>query len=109
MVKSIGDSSRGHRFDSQHPHVDLQLSVPPVPNDLMPSSGFCALGTHVIHRHKCKQNIYTHKIFKKMYQSALGSKQYQPHRANLLFASVTSTGVCRVCLSRSGLPDSVCY
>jgi hypothetical protein len=28
-------------FDSQPPHSDLQPSVPPVADDLMPSSGFC--------------------------------------------------------------------
>ena len=37
MVKSIGCSSRGPEFNSQHPHGGSQPSVTPVLGDLMPS------------------------------------------------------------------------
>ena len=35
VVKSIGYSSRGPGFNSQHPHGSLYLSVTPVPGDLI--------------------------------------------------------------------------
>ena len=41
MGKSIGWSSRGPGFDSQHPYGGLHPSVAPVPGRLMPPSGFC--------------------------------------------------------------------
>jgi hypothetical protein len=40
MVKSIGCSSRGPGFDSQHPHGGLEPPAIPVLGYLMPSSGF---------------------------------------------------------------------
>ena len=39
VVRCTGCSSRGPRFDSQHPHDGSQPSVTLVPGDLMPSSG----------------------------------------------------------------------
>jgi hypothetical protein len=33
VIKSTGCSSRGQRFDSQHPHGSLQSSLTPVPGD----------------------------------------------------------------------------
>lgn len=38
-VKNIGCSSRGSRFNSQHPHGRSQPSLTPVPGGLTPSSG----------------------------------------------------------------------
>ena len=38
-LRSTGCSSRGPRFNSQHPHGSSQVSVTPVPGDLIPSSG----------------------------------------------------------------------
>ena len=38
-VKSTEYSSRGSRFESQHPHDGSRASVTPVPGNLMPSSG----------------------------------------------------------------------
>ena len=36
-VKSTGCSLSGPEFDSQHPHDILELSVTPVPGDLIPA------------------------------------------------------------------------
>ena len=51
VVMSTGCSSKGPRFNSQHPHGSSQLSVTPVPGDLTPS-----------HRHTSGQNTNVHKI-----------------------------------------------
>lgn len=40
MVKSTACSSRGPRFNSQHPHDGTQLSVTPDPGDLTPFLAF---------------------------------------------------------------------
>jgi hypothetical protein len=37
VVKKTGFSSRGPRFNSQHPHGISQLLITPVPGDLVPS------------------------------------------------------------------------
>jgi hypothetical protein len=49
VVKSTGCHSRRHRFDSQHPHGRLQLSVTPVAGDQMPSSGMVYDCMHVVY------------------------------------------------------------
>lgn len=43
MFQQLGtlDASRGLGFDFQHTHGRLELLVTPVPEDSMPSSGFC--------------------------------------------------------------------
>lgn len=52
VIKSSGSSSRGPRFNFQHPHGSLQLSVIPGGGDLAPS-----------HRHTTSgQNTNAHKI-----------------------------------------------
>lgn len=52
VIKSPGCSSRGSRFNVQHPHGSLQLSVIPGRGDLAPS-----------HRHTTSgQNTSAHKI-----------------------------------------------
>lgn len=38
--RSPGCSSRGPGIESQHPHYATQLSLTPVPGNLIPSSGF---------------------------------------------------------------------
>lgn len=53
VVKRIGYSSRGLKFESQHPHDDLSPSSRG--SDALPS-------THMVTRHKCKQNTHTYKI-----------------------------------------------
>jgi hypothetical protein len=53
-IKSTDCSSRGHRFNSQHPHSSSQLCMTPVPENWTPS-----------HRHTCRQNTNAHKISNK--------------------------------------------
>ena len=53
-TKSTHCSSRGSRFNSQHPHGNSQLFVTPVPGDLTPS-----------HRYTHRQNTNAHKIILK--------------------------------------------
>lgn len=50
MLKGTHCSSRGPGFKSQHPHGGSQLSVTPVPVDLIPQ-----------HMHPCSQNTNVHK------------------------------------------------
>ena len=40
VFKCICCSSIGPRFNSQHLHDNSELSITPIPGDLMPSSGF---------------------------------------------------------------------
>jgi hypothetical protein len=66
-VKSPGCSSKGPRFNSQHPHGSLQISVTPVPGDLTPS-------------HTCasSQNTSIHKIkINKPFFKTLKSMQFK--------------------------------
>jgi hypothetical protein len=56
MVETISCSSRGLGFNSQHGSSQPSITPnvlfwPPQP-----------MGMDVVHRHKCKQNTYTHKI-----------------------------------------------
>lgn len=46
---------------AQHPHDNSQAPITRVPRDLMPSSGTHGHCMHVVHRHTCRQNIYTLK------------------------------------------------
>jgi hypothetical protein len=46
VFKSTGCSSRGPRFNSQHPYNGSQISVTPVPGNITPSSGFLR---HCVH------------------------------------------------------------
>jgi hypothetical protein len=50
-VKNTGCYCRGPGFDSQHPHSGSQVSITPVPEDPMPSFGFCRHCTYVIKRY----------------------------------------------------------
>lgn len=59
--KSTGCSSRGFRFNSQHPQGISQLSRPPVPGALMPSSDIHRHHTFVAYRYICKQNSHMQK------------------------------------------------
>lgn len=52
-------SQRGPRFSVQHTW-DLQPSLTPVPENMLSFSLLCGHCTHVIHRHECKENTYTH-------------------------------------------------
>jgi hypothetical protein len=47
VVKGSCRSCRRPRFSSQCPHGGSQLFVPPVPEDLAPSSGLCAYQAHM--------------------------------------------------------------
>jgi hypothetical protein len=47
MAKSSGCSSRGPRFNSQHPHGSSKLSATPIPGNLTPS-----------HRHTGKTSMH---------------------------------------------------
>jgi hypothetical protein len=49
-VKSTGSSSRGSGFDSPHPHGVSQISVTPVPGNMMSFSGLHGHCMHVVHR-----------------------------------------------------------
>ena len=57
VVKSTGCSSRGPRFEPQHPHVGSQPSITPAPGDLVTSSGLeghytqCGAYTHMQTKH----------------------------------------------------------
>lgn len=53
-LRALGCSTRGHRFNSQHPHGILQLSVASGPEDLPPS-----------HRRTCWQNANAGEIYKR--------------------------------------------
>jgi hypothetical protein len=55
-----GFSCIGLGFDSQQPHDGLP-SITLVPGHLIPSSGFHEAHI-VVHRHICKQNMYSHKL-----------------------------------------------
>lgn len=48
LIKNISCSGLGLRFGSQHPQGGAP-SVTPVPEDSIPSSGFCRHGEHVAH------------------------------------------------------------
>ena len=60
-IKSIGCSSRGTRFNSQHPRGGSQPPVTPALAVQFPLQPMWILGTHMIHRHTCRQNIHIHK------------------------------------------------
>lgn len=51
-------SSRGPKSDIQHPYEDRQLSVTPVPEDLMLSSGLRGGCTYVVQRNAVKTSIH---------------------------------------------------
>jgi hypothetical protein len=53
VVKSVGYSSIGPRFDSQHPHGDSRPSVAPVLGALMASMG---AALHAQGAHTCRRN-----------------------------------------------------
>lgn len=65
-------SSRGPSLDPQRPPGGSQLSVTPVPENVMPSFGLYRHQTQETYRHTCKQNTSAHKIkinlFKKQQQ-----------------------------------------
>jgi hypothetical protein len=51
-IKGTSCSSRGLRFNPQHPHhVCLQPSVTPVPGNPTLSSDLCGRIVHVVYRH----------------------------------------------------------
>lgn len=47
VVKSSGSSSTGYRLNSHLPHSGSELSVFPVPEDLLSSSSSCGYQTHM--------------------------------------------------------------
>jgi hypothetical protein len=51
QLKNIGCSSRGLRFDSQHPHGGSQPSITLVSDDLVSSFGLCEKYKNMVHRH----------------------------------------------------------
>jgi hypothetical protein len=64
VVKSTGCSSRGPRFNSQHPYGSSQPSVILVPRDLMNLLASLASDIHVVHRHTYRQNSMHIKLNK---------------------------------------------
>jgi hypothetical protein len=60
-IKKTCYSFRGLRFSSQHPYGGSQLSMTPVPWDLMPSSGFHGRCMPVVHRCSHRQDTYTQR------------------------------------------------
>ena len=62
QLRTLADLPEGPGFNSQHPHINSQLSMTPVPGDLMPSSGLCRHCMHVVYRHTCWQICIQHKI-----------------------------------------------
>lgn len=63
VVKSIDYSCRGSRFNSHNPHDGSQLSITLVPRNPLPFWPLSTPATHIMHRHTCRQNPYTVKIF----------------------------------------------
>ena len=63
-VKNTVCSARGSRINSQHSRGSLRrvgFSVPTTLEDLLFSGLPGEPGTHVVHRHICRQNIHTYK------------------------------------------------
>lgn len=60
VLHSMGYSSRGPGFNSQHPHHDSQLSAILVSGNLMPSSDLHRHSMYV-HRQTRRQNTHAHK------------------------------------------------
>lgn len=85
VVKSPGCSCRGPGFNYQHPHGAAQLSEIPVPWDPMSSSSLNGHCMHMVHRHTCRQNTYTHKIKMKTKQSILSKSHYHLLTSSLLW------------------------
>lgn len=57
-----GCSSMGPRFNSQHPHGSLQLSITPVSEDLTPSFGLWAPDTQEVQKCTCYQTLMHVKL-----------------------------------------------
>jgi len=86
VIKSTGCSSRGFRFNSQHPCGSSQLSVIPVPGDLTPS-----------HRYACRQNtnapkIKINKLFKK--EGVIGEEEKEREENRLEVPRSCVEGQC---------------
>lgn len=62
VIKNIGCSCLGPRFGSQAPQGGAP-SVTPVPEDSMPSSGFCRYGEHVVQIQTWRWDTQIHKSF----------------------------------------------
>jgi hypothetical protein len=63
VVKRTDCSCRGPRLGSQHPHGSPQLSLTPVPGDMMPSTGLCGHASKTsIHRKQVNKQINKFKV-----------------------------------------------
>ena len=62
-VNIHGYSTKGPRFESQHPLVGSQAYETSVPGDPVSTSGLYRHQAHtVVCKHTCRQNTHTHKI-----------------------------------------------
>lgn len=61
-LRALACSSKRLWFSSQHPPSTSQLSVTPVPEDLMPPSGLCRYCTPMVNRHRHWQSDCKHKL-----------------------------------------------
>ena len=64
VVNSIGCSFRGPGFNSQHPHGGSQLSVAPVPGNLIPSQQCTKIKLNKLLKTKIKQTNSYKSIIK---------------------------------------------